>query len=319
MKPEVALWSPLPPRPFDVLGIGESSLDQVALVDQHPPPGSKVAARGWLELAGGQVATALLACARLGLRAALITSVGDDPAGQRVLAPLRAAAIDLSGIRIVPGVPSRAAVILVDQKTGDRTVIYHRDARLALRVGDVSRERIQEGRVLHLDAVDPDLATWAAGAAREAGIPVILDADTVVPGMRRLLALVDFPIVARRFAEEFFGTRSAAEALQGLAALGARFPVVTLGERGAVGGGPGEMIESPAFPIAARDTTGAGDVFHAAFAWGLLQGLGGVQILRVANAAAALSCRALGAQGALPDSKELEDFLREHAHRSAVR
>lgn len=319
MKRDPPLWRPLPPRPFDVVGIGESSLDEVALLDQHPPLGSKVAARAWLELAGGQVATALLACARLGLRTALITTVGDDSAGERVLAPLRAAAIDLSGSRTVAGVPTRAAVVLVDRKTGHRTVIYHRDPRLGLKVGDVSRERIEEGRVLHLDAVDPDLAIWAAGTAREAGVPVILDADTVVPGMRRLLARVDFPIVARDFAEEFFGTRSPAEALQGLAALGARFPVVTLGDRGAVGGGRGEMIESPAFPIAVRDTTGAGDVFHAAFAWGLLQGLGGAEILRVANAAAALSCRALGAQGALPDRKELEDFLREHAQRRALR
>jgi sulfofructose kinase len=84
---------------------------------------------------------------------------------------------------------------------------------------------------------------------------------------------------------------------------------VTLGDRGAVAGGREEVIESPAFQVAARDTTGAGDVFHAAFIWGLLEGMSGARILQVANAAAAMSCRALGAQGGLPNREELEDFL----------
>lgn len=314
MSQDPPLWPrPLPPRPVDIVGIGETSLDQLAVVDAFPRGGAKVAALEVVERAGGQVATALLACARLGLRASLITSVGDDPAGQRALAPLRKAHLDLSGIRLVPGAATRTAVILVDRRTGDRTVIWHRDPRLHLKVDQLSRAQVKQGRVLLLDALDPDVAIWAAGVAREAGVPVILDADTVVPGIRELLERVDFPIVGRAFAEELFGTRSPAEALQGLAASGARFPVVTLGEKGAIGGGPCRMIESPAFDVPVRDTTGAGDVFHAAFAWGLLQGLGEAATLRVANAAASLSCRALGAQGALPGRQELEDFLREHA------
>lgn len=314
MTRDLPLWPrALPPRPVDVVGIGESSLDQLAVVEHVPAAGAKVAALECVERAGGQMATALLACARLGLRAALITSVGDDPAGQRVLAPLRKAHLDLSGVRLVPGAATRSAVILVERRTGDRTVIWHRDPRLRLKVGHLTRAQVEQGRVLQLDAVDPDVARWAAGVAREAGIPVVLDADTVVPGIRRLLAGVDFPIVGRAFAEELFGTCSPAEALRGLGALGARFPVVTLGEKGAIGGGPDRMIESPAFAVDATDTTGAGDVFHAAFAWGLLEGLGAATTLRVANAAAGLSCGALGAQGALPDRQELADFLREHA------
>ena len=203
-------------------------------------------------------------------------------------------------------------MIVVDRETGERTVLWHRDSRLSVRVGEVRRDESEQGRVLHIDAQDLELSTWAAGVAQEAGIPVVLDADTPAPGIDALLRRVDFPIVSREFAEKHFGTRSPMDFLRGLTALGARFPVVTLGDRGAVAGGREGVIESPAFQVAARDTTGAGDVFHAAFIWGLLEGMSGARILRVANAAAAMNCRALGAQGGLPSREELEDFL-QHA------
>ena len=144
---------------------------------------------------------------------------------------------------------------------------------------------------------------------KKVDISVVLDADTPTPGIDALLRRVDFPIVSREFAEKHFGTRNPLDCLRGLGSLGARFPVVTLGDRGAVAGGREGVIESPAFQVAVRDTTGAGDVFHAAFIWGLLEGMSGTRILEVANAAAAMNCRALGAQGGLPSREELEDFL----------
>ncbi len=235
--------------------------------------------------------------------------MGDDAASETVLRPLRAAGVDLTGVRVVPGADSQLSVIVVDRKTGERTVLWHRDSRLSMKVREVRRDEIERGRVLHLDAQDLELSTWAAGVAQEAGIPVVLDADTPAPGIDALLQRVDFPIVSREFAEKHFGTRSPRNFLRGLTALGARFPVVTLGDRGAVAGGREGVIESPAFQVDVRDTTGAGDVFHAAFIWGLLEGMNGARILQVANAAAAMNCRALGAQGGLPSREELEDFL----------
>jgi sugar/nucleoside kinase (ribokinase family) len=261
------------------------------------------------KLPGGQIATAVLACTRLGLSGAVVSAVGDDATRDIVLGPLRAAGVDLTGVRVVPGADSQLSVIVVDRETGERTVLWHRDARLSMRVPELRRDEIEQGRVLHLDAQDLELSTWAAGVARKAGIPVVLDADTPAPGIDALLRRVDFPIVSREFAEKHFGTRSPIDSLRGLAALGARFPVVTLGDRGAIAGGRGGVIESPAFQVAARDTTGAGDVFHAAFIWGLLEGLSEARILQAANAAAAMNCRALGAQGGLPSRAELEDFL----------
>lgn len=291
-----------------MVALGQCALDQVAVVDGLPAFAGKERVLECYPLPGGQIATAALALTRLGLSTAFVSSVGDDPAAEAVLAPLREAGVDLGGVRLRPGVPSQLSLILVDRKSGERTVLWHRDPRLSLELSELGREAIVRGRALHLDASDLDVSVWAAGVAREAGMAVCLDADTPAPGIDRLLRRVDYPIVSRAFARSYFGTDSPAEACRGLAALGARLPAVTLGDRGAVGGVRGE-IASPAFRVAARDTTGAGDVFHAAFLWALLEGRAPREILRTANAAAAMNCRALGAQGGLPARGELRAFL----------
>jgi len=294
----------------DVIGVGQSSLDRVCLLGGPPPLGGKTALLDSLDLPGGQIATAMLACARLGLRAAYVGSVGDDSAADVVLAPLARAGVDLRGVKRVAHAPTRSATILVDSRTGERTILGYRDPRLALAPADLEPGPIERAGCLHLDAVDPEASRFAAEIARRAGVPVVLDADGTGPGLEKLLANVDFPIVSRGLAEAMGGRGGLRAALGELCALGARLAVVTLGEHGALARRGERVIESPAFRVDVRDTTGAGDVFHAAFAWGLLEGLGVEPILRAANAAAAISCRALGAQGALPTRAELEAFLR---------
>jgi sugar/nucleoside kinase (ribokinase family) len=299
----------------DVVGLGQSSLDHVCLVDGLPRFAGKEPILAYRQSPGGQVATAMLACRRLGLRPAFVGSVGDDPAADLVLAPLAEAGVDVSGVVRVPGAPTQLAVILVDRESGERTVLWHRDARLSLVGVPLDRRLISQGRALHLDASDPSVALWAARVARDAGIPVILDADAGAPGIAELLHHVDFPIVSREFAEKHFGTHKVAEALRGLVEAGARLAVVTLGDRGALARAGARLIPSPAFLVEAKDTTGAGDVFHAAFTWGLLQGHDAETILRVANGAAAMNCRAIGAQGGLATRPELEAFLARHEPR----
>ena len=296
---------------FDVVGIGQSSLDRVCLLDAPPPLGGKAALLGSQELPGGQIATAMLACARLGLRAAYVGTVGDDAAADAVLAPLARAGVDLRGVKRVADAPTRSATVLVDAKSGERTILGYRDPRLTLAPADLEPRLIEGAGCLLLDAVDPEASGFAADVARRAGVPVVLDADSAGPGLEKLLAKIDFPIVSRGLAEAMGGRGGLPAALAELCALGARLAVVTLGEYGALARCGERLIASPAFRVDVRDTTGAGDVFHAAFVWGLLEGLACEPILRTANAAAAMSCRALGAQGGLPTRSELMAFLRE--------
>jgi sugar/nucleoside kinase (ribokinase family) len=301
----------LPPlagaRALDLLGVGECSLDTRVLVEALPPPGGKGRVLEWRELPGGQVATAVLAAARLGLRAAYAGAVGDDARAEPVLAPLRRAGVDVSRVVRVAGAATRAALILVERGTGERTVLGQRDEKLGEARAELARLALGAARLLLLDATDLALATALAERARAEGVPVLLDLDAPAPGFERLLAQVDFPVVSRGFAEAAYG--GAEPALARLAALGARLPVVTLGAEGALAWSGGRLLASPAFAVEVVDTTGAGDVFHGAFAWGLHRGLGAAELLRAANAAAAFACTGSGAQGALPDAGELRALL----------
>lgn len=296
-------------RRFDVLGIGQNALDRVCTVAGALMPGEKRALPAFAERPGGQVATAVLTCARLGLRCAYIGRVGDDAAAAVVLAPLRAAGVDLEGVETVTGSPTQTGVILVDPANGERTILWHRAAGLELTPESLSRAPIAEARALLLDAGDPDAAAWAAAASRRAGVPVILDADRYDETLAPLLAHVDFPIVSRQFAETFSSRGCPRETLGALRRAGARLAAVTLGDGGVMAAFGEEEIEIPAAAVAALDTTGAGDVFHGAFVWALLEGFPPTEVLRAAVAAAAMNCRAAGAQGGIPERAALEAFM----------
>ena len=223
-----------------------------------------------------------------------------------MLAPLVRAGVDVSTVVRVAGAATRAAVIVVERASGERMVLGQRDPKLAEGRAPLGRLAL-DACLLLLDGSDLELATALAERARSEGVPVVLDVDAPAPGWERLLAGVDFPVVSGGFAEVAYG--GAERALEALAAHGARLPVVTLGAKGALAWCEGRPLASPAFAVEVVDTTGAGDAFHGAFAWGLLQGLGALELLRVANAAAALACTAPGAQGALPDANELRALL----------
>lgn len=291
---------------WDVLGIGECSCDEVARVDAAPPPGGKAQMHGHARLAGGQIATALLGCARLGHRAAFVSSVGDDASAEVALAPLRAAGVDLAGVRRVPGAETRSAWIWVDAR-GERTVLWRRDARLALGTDAIARHDVAAARVVLVDATDVGLATHAAVLARSVGRPCIADADAACDGLPGLLATASHPALSEPLAIALYG--GAEPALRALARAGATQPIVTRGQAGALAWIAGEAVAIPAFAVDAVDTTGAGDAFRAGLAHGLLLGLSDAALLQRACAVAALACTATGAQGGLPTRDALERFL----------
>jgi sugar/nucleoside kinase (ribokinase family) len=295
-----------------VVGLGQISLDRVVTVPHWPRAGEKVALAAAPALQpGGQIATAVLAAVRLGCSARLLGSVGGDRDGELALAPLRAAGVDLAGVRRVPGIATRSALVLVAARDGERSVLGHRDAQLALRPADLSRDAIRGARVLLVDAEDPDAARWAAAAAREAGVASVLDVERADRDRIALARSVDFPIVSESFAVEISKTDRLAEdaarsLLEELVGAGARMAVITRGARGAIAFTRAGHLARPATPVDAVDTTGAGDVFRGAFAWALLGGANASRALALAAAAGALACRGAGAQGALPTRDEVE-------------
>ena len=290
----------------DVLGVGQCSLDEVARVDASPAPSGKARMRERRSAPGGQIATALLGCARLGWRAAFVSSVGSDAAAEAVLAPLRSAGIDLSRVHSVAEARTQSAWIWIDAQ-GERTVLWDRDARLALAPGAVSRAEVAAARVVLLDAGDLELALRVAEFARDEHVPCVLDADAPAPGIEALLATASHPVISQSLAEALYGNAEAAVAA--LAKAGASLPVVTLGRAGALAWVHGELVATAAFAITPVDTTGAGDAFHAGVVHGLLSGFDAHELLHVSHALAACACLALGAQAGLPNREQLRAFL----------
>ncbi|MCH2171100.1 carbohydrate kinase family protein [Myxococcota bacterium] len=307
---EMPLWRWARPPYLDVLAVGENSVDQTLRVECAPLPGGKVEILDEQRGPGGQVATAAIACARLGLTCQYLGSVGDDDEAEVVLDALLEAGVDTRAVRRVPGVRTRSAVVIVEEQTGKRTVYWRQDDRLLPKVIDSAFPDLAAVGVVLLDATDPAFGLWVARRARRLGVPVVLDADRFTADLEPLLESVDFPIVSDSFCDEFGGSEAYAAVLAELEGRGARLAAVTLGERGAIARNQGRNIESPAFLVdEVVDDTGAGDAFRAGFAWGLRSGFGGIRALRAANVTAALSCQGPGAQGGLPDLEQLEVCL----------
>jgi sulfofructose kinase len=300
-------------RAFDVVGLGQNSVDYVAVAATYPAANSKQRLEQFACLPGGQVATAMVACARLGWRTRYIGSFGDDAPGRLSRESLAAEGVDISVARTVPGATNRLAVILVDARTGERTVLWHRD--LALRMDptdDASAKAVASGRLLLVDCEDIPAATAAAAAARQAAIPTIVDIEDVQSETPALLHEIDAIISAERFPSELTGHTDLGRALEAIEReFNAALVCVTLGAKGSLARCGGQEIRTAPFAVDCVDSTGAGDVFRGAFAAGCLRWPDGdiETVLTYANAAAALSCRAVGARGGLPSAGDIDALL----------
>ena len=294
----------------DVVGIGENSVDLVYRVPRLAGAGDKVRATGCRRLLGGQVATTLCTCAAMGLRTRYVGTFGNDEHGRLIRSELEQRGIDTSHA-IVRYAPNRHAVVLVDESSGERTIVWQRDSSLALRQGDLSRDAIAGARVLHVDNVDEDTAITAARLGREAGLIVTTDIDQVTERTAELVAAVTFPVLAERVPQALTGETDPQKAIRALRQQHEGMLCVTRGPRGSMLLVGTELHEAPAFEVTAVDTTGAGDVFRGALIFSLLRGDRPDSMLRFANAAAALSCTREGAIAGIPNLREIEGLLAE--------
>ena len=299
-------------RPFDVVGLGLNSVDLLAVVAEYPASNSKQRLQRFARLPGGQTASALVACAALGWTARYIGSFGDDDFGALSRESLTSAGVDVSAARIIAGATNQFAVILVDARSGDRTVLWDRHPALTMEAGAVAKDAVTSGRMLILDCHETAAATHAARYARAAGIPTIIDVEKVRPGIGELLQQIDAIIASHDFPAALTGHEDIGRALKAMAReFDAPLVCVTLGSEGSLARCGGREIRTPAFLVDCVDTTGAGDVFRGGFAAACLRWPDGDvdDVLRYANAVAALNCRALGARGAIPRPEEVERLL----------
>lgn len=307
---------PLPgsDRPFDVITLGLNSLDIVAVVPSHPVAGGKTRIERLAHLPGGQSASAAVGCARLGWRTQYIGTYGDDDAARVGIESLERDGVDTALVKRIPGATSHTSLVLVDSRTGDRTVIWYRDPRLAMAAADVPVDAVRSARVLLVDDHEPLAASVAARAARAADVRTVIDVEKLRPGTEELLEHIDIIIAAEAFPSELTGLSDLGAALREMARrFEPSLTCTTLGPRGSLSLVDGKEVRTPAFDVHVTDTTGAGDAFRSGFIAGWLRAGNDANVhdvLRYAHGVAALNCRGLGARDGLPVHAEVLELIK---------
>ena len=299
-------------REFDVVCFGTNAVDFLIRVPEYPAYNSKVELVDYVQAAGGEAATTAAGLTRLGLRTSYAGKFGSDAAGEFGLNSLADEGVDLTYAQTIEGASTQIAFIVIDIRSGERTVIWQRDDRLAFSESEAPVDFVTRSKVLHFTPHDTAACIAMARAAGAAGTIVSTDIDNIFPGIEELLPLADLLIVSAEFPQKLLGITDHRTALQELASrYGCKVTGVTLGESGSRLLCGDQYIETPGFsvPGGCQDTTGAGDSFRVGLLYGLVKGESIETAARMANAVAALKCRAVGARTSLPTEAELDDLL----------
>lgn len=302
---------------FDVVGVGLNATDTLLIVPHFPAYGGKVPFHDEILSPGGQVASAMVTCAKLGLRTKYIGTVGDDERGRIQMESLIQSGINLDHVQRRVDCPNQSAYIVIDQSTGERTVFWSRPDCLALEPTAIAPDQIACARLLHIDGHDTPAVERAARIASENGIPVTVDVDTIYHGFDRVLPYVDYLIASSEFPIRWTNQDDPFSALEAIQKeYGMRVAAMTLGSHGSLALCEGRFFYSPAYVVNCLDTTGAGDVFHGAFCYAVLQDMRMGEALDFSNAMAALNCTAIGARGGIRGIEDARQLMARAERRS---
>jgi sulfofructose kinase len=287
-----------------VVGLGLCVVDRLLVVDDLDLRAARTRCREQTTSPGGMVSTALAQAALLGCRAQLISMVGDDPEGRWLARELRRRGVGTRFLVRNRRFPTSQCVVLVDARGGERRFMVVDRRRLEQGAPRFDLSPIGPRSLLLVDGHFPEQALRAVKRAHRSGATVIGDFSAASPSVRRLLPFVDYPIVPLEFVEDW-GVGDSRETLRALHRRYGSTPVVTQGRSGALVLHRGRVRRIPAHRVRVRDTTGAGDVFHGAFAAALVHGRDPLEALQLASRAAAFSCTALGGMGRLMKRSEI--------------
>jgi len=291
--------------------LGQACVDYVGRVPVYPVEDSKIELDGLFTSCGGPAATALVTLARLGIPTSFLGSISDDPFGVQIADSLEEERVNISFLKITPGHNSQFAFIAVTMGEGKRTIFWNRSSAPELTPKEVSLDRFPGARILHLDGLMLDAGKEAAEQAKKRDMTVVMDAGTLREGTLGLLSWVDILIVSEPFADALVGAEAPRQrALEGLRELGPRQVVITLGARGSVGLDRNGIVRQHAFPVVSVDTTGAGDVYHGAYIYGLFQRWNMAECMAFASAAAALKCMNGGGWLGIPDIQAIDGLMK---------
>ena len=297
---------------FDCVGIGICAVDYICLLSYYPELDEKLDAQQFSFQGGGPIPTALVTLARLGAKTAYLGIVGHDDNGKFVLKQLEQEGVDISAVIVDKNCATNQAFIWIDNQSGKKTIVLNKNSAAApLMPNEISISHIKTTKYLHIDGRETEATIAAIEMAKDAGVKVILDAGSPRKELTKILNLVDYPVVSESFCKSYLSTSSYEKGLEKLMNFGATAAVITCGAKGCYGADENGVIYQPPFNVEIIDTTGAGDVFHGAFIYSLLQNWSLEKNLEFSSAAAAINCTHLGGRAGIPGIKKINQFLEE--------
>jgi len=294
---------------FEIAGLGFCSIDYLCKVP-YIPIDEKVEILQFLAQGGGPAATATVAAARLGAATTFIGAIGDDERGEAIINGFIKENVNTDHLQKKSGKESPVAYCWIEKDSGNRSVAWSKGSSMPLNPSWIRPDFISALKLLHLDGHNTEAAIKAATVAKENNVIVSLDAGTVVPDIGKLVEISDICIASRTFAYKYTGESDPQKAARKLFGRNKLISAVTCGEDGVFAVAEGKETTRKAFQVDVVDTTGAGDVFHGAFAYAVIRGWSMDYALDFASAAAALKCTKFGGRTGIPTTPEVIEFLK---------
>ena len=298
-----------------IVAIGACVADTLMRVPHYPKEDSKLRATASKTAGGGPAATGLVAAARLGASTAFIGNLSSDSSGAFLLKDFEKYGVCTDLITVLSGYRSFSSVIWLSDASASRTCVFDRGDLPPLKLSDAARRAIIEADLLMVDGNDMDAAVEAAKLAKENGTAVLYDCGGLYDGVARLLALTDIMIPSEEFALGHTGASSAEAAAQKLFSLySPRVVVITQGKRGGLIYDGKSICRYPAYPATVKDSNGAGDVFHGAFAFAVTKGYSFEKCAHFSSAVSAIKCMGVGARESVPSFDDVKNYLQENGY-----
>lgn len=299
-----------------IICLGKSTLDRIWPLAELPTLGGKYRASSYLELGGGMAATAAVAVTRLGASASFCGRAGDDSSGHAMLDELAGYGVDVSQFRLFKGARSSVSGILVDSE-GERMIVNYAGAGLPEDADWLELDEVGSAGAVLIDVRWKEGGIAICSRARALGVPTVMDGEAADADIfEALLPLVDHAIFSVQGLRSFGGGKitNHMQLLQKVRGMGCKVAAVTMGPQGCLWLDDNGPSHQPAFAVDVVDTTGAGDVFHGAYALALAEGMAIEAAMRFASGVAALKCTHHGGRAGIPSRKEVDDFLARQSH-----
>jgi sugar/nucleoside kinase (ribokinase family) len=298
-----------------IVGIGACVMDTLYNIPHYPTEDTKLRATGSKPAGGGPVATGLVAASKLGVDAGYIGVLSDDNGGVFLKKDFEKYNVDTSLIDVKSGYRSFTSVLWLCADTTTRTCVFDKGDLPALELNKAQIKAIKDADLLMVDGNELTAAVEAAKIAKENGTKVLYDCGGLYEGVEKLLALTDIMIPSEEFSLGHTGCATAQEAAEKLYEMySPEVVVITQGKKGGIMFDGKDVTAYPIYPAVVVDSNGSGDVFHGAFAAGVVKGYDYHKCCHFSSAVSGLKCTGVGARESVPNFDTTKNYLKENGY-----